>query len=89
MTDGFERWQELFGSRRGKMRERRPEADPVALTHLLAAAFQGGLLPDQAAIDDSAPSVNAAGRCFAVKGSRCTATSARAIGPRWIPMLEA
>ncbi|MGY0064031.1 TetR/AcrR family transcriptional regulator [Streptomyces sp. LZ34] len=52
VTDGFERWQELFRSGLSKMRERgelRPEADPVALTHLLAAAFQGGMLLDQAA----------------------------------------
>ncbi|MGH1551237.1 hypothetical protein ACRAWF_00445 [Streptomyces sp. L7] len=42
-----------------KMRERgelRPEADPVALAHLLTAAFQGGALLDQAA-GESAPCV--------------------------------
>ncbi|MBW8707514.1 putative HTH-type transcriptional regulator YxaF [Streptomyces sp. MBT84] len=57
VADGFERWQELFRRGLGAMRERgelRPEADPVALAHLLAAAFQGGALLDQAA-DDSTP----------------------------------
>ncbi|SEO93208.1 hypothetical protein [Actinacidiphila rubida] len=39
------------------MRERgdlRPDADPVAPTHLLAAAFQEGMLLEQAA-DDTTP----------------------------------
>ncbi|GCE38795.1 transcriptional regulator, TetR family [Rhodococcus wratislaviensis] len=52
VADGFERWQELFRRGLSTMRERgelRPEADPIALTHLLAAAFQGGMLLDQAA----------------------------------------
>jgi AcrR family transcriptional regulator len=52
VADGFERWQELFRRGLSKMRERgelRPEADPAALAHLLAAAFQGGALLDQAA----------------------------------------
>ncbi|MFE2322186.1 TetR/AcrR family transcriptional regulator [Streptomyces sp. NPDC059441] len=52
VAHGFERWQELFKRGLSKMRERgelRPEADPAALAHLLAAAFQGGALLDQAA----------------------------------------
>jgi hypothetical protein len=52
VADGFGRWQELFKRGLSKMRERgvlRPEADPAALAHLLAAAFQGGALLDQAA----------------------------------------
>ncbi|MGW4938991.1 TetR/AcrR family transcriptional regulator [Streptomyces sp. NPDC004166] len=52
IADGFERWQELFLRGLTAMRERgelRAEADPAALTHLLAAAFQGGMLLDQAA----------------------------------------
>jgi AcrR family transcriptional regulator len=52
LAEGFERWQELFRHGLGKMRERgelRPDADPAALAHLLAAAFQGGMLLDQAA----------------------------------------
>jgi len=46
VADGFERWRELFKRGLSKMRERgelRPEADPVALAHLLTAVFQGGL----------------------------------------------
>ncbi|MER5521945.1 TetR/AcrR family transcriptional regulator [Streptomyces sp. NPDC002763] len=57
VAEGFERWQELFRRGLSKMRERgelRPEADPAALAHLLAAAFQGGALLDQAA-GESAP----------------------------------
>ncbi|MDX3076600.1 TetR/AcrR family transcriptional regulator [Streptomyces sp. MI02-7b] len=57
VADGFERWQELFRNGLSAMRERgelRPEADPVALAHLLTAAFQGGALLDQAA-DDVTP----------------------------------
>jgi TetR/AcrR family transcriptional repressor of nem operon len=56
VADGFERWQELFKRGLNKMRERgelRPEADPAALAHLLAAAFQGGALLDQAAGDST------------------------------------
>nr|WP_145492893.1 MULTISPECIES: TetR/AcrR family transcriptional regulator [Streptomyces] len=52
VADGFKRWRELFRRGLSKMRERgelRPEADPVALAHLLTAAFQGGALLDQAA----------------------------------------
>jgi hypothetical protein len=52
VADGFGRWQELFKRGLSKMRERgelRPEADPAVLAHLLAAAFQGGALLDQAA----------------------------------------
>ncbi|MER5410855.1 TetR/AcrR family transcriptional regulator [Streptomyces sp. NPDC002769] len=52
IANGFERWQELFLRGLTGMRERgelRPEAEPAALTHLLAAAFQGGMLLDQAA----------------------------------------
>lgn len=54
VAEGFERWEELFRAGLAKMRERgelRPEADPAALTHLLMAAFQGGMLLDQAAGD--------------------------------------
>jgi AcrR family transcriptional regulator len=56
VADGFKRWQELFKRGLNKMRERgelRPEADPAALAHLLAAAFQGGALLDQAAGDST------------------------------------
>ncbi|MEU2622988.1 TetR/AcrR family transcriptional regulator [Streptomyces sp. NPDC007157] len=56
VADGFERWQALFRRGLGRMRERgelRPEADPAALAHLLAAAFQGGALLDQAAQDST------------------------------------
>ncbi|MFF7882519.1 TetR/AcrR family transcriptional regulator [Streptomyces sp. NPDC020794] len=56
VADGFERWQALFARGLSKMRERgelRPEADPAALAHLLAAAFQGGALLDQAAGDST------------------------------------
>jgi AcrR family transcriptional regulator len=52
IADGFARWQEHFLQGLTAMRERgelRAEADPVALTHLLTAAFQGGMLLDQAA----------------------------------------
>ncbi|MEU9380649.1 TetR/AcrR family transcriptional regulator [Streptomyces sp. NPDC048279] len=50
VADGFEQWQEMFRRGLSRMRERgelRPEADPIALTHLLAAAFQGGALLSQ------------------------------------------
>lgn len=56
VTEGFERWQELFRRGLSAMRERgelSPEADPVALAHLLTAAFQGGMLLDQAAGDST------------------------------------
>ena len=56
LAEGFERWEQLFRHGLGRMRERgelRPEADPVALTHLLVAAFQGGMLLDQAAGETS------------------------------------
>ncbi|MEU1416820.1 TetR/AcrR family transcriptional regulator [Streptomyces sp. NPDC005731] len=56
VSDGFEQWQELFRRGLSTMRERgelRPDADPAALTHLLAAAFQGGALLDQAAGDST------------------------------------
>jgi AcrR family transcriptional regulator len=54
LAEGFERWEELFRQGLNKMRERgelRAEADPVALSRLLVAAFQGGMLLDQAAGD--------------------------------------
>jgi len=54
VAEGFERWEQLFRAGLAKMRERgelRAEADPEALTHLLMAAFQGGMLLDQAAGD--------------------------------------
>ena len=56
LAEGFDRWEELFRRGLGKMRERgelRPDADPVALTHLLVAAFQGGMLLDQASGETS------------------------------------
>jgi TetR/AcrR family transcriptional repressor of nem operon len=52
IAEGFEQWEDVFRRGLATMRERgelRPEADPVALTHLLMAAFQGGMLLDQAA----------------------------------------
>ncbi|MBY8888987.1 TetR/AcrR family transcriptional regulator [Streptomyces sp. PTM05] len=57
VADGFERWEDLFRAGLTAMRERgdlRPQADPDQLTHLLMAAFQGGMLLNQAA-DDVAP----------------------------------
>jgi AcrR family transcriptional regulator len=52
LAEGFDHWEALFHRGLSAMRERgelRPDADPVALTHLLVAAFQGGMLLDQAA----------------------------------------
>ncbi len=54
IEEGFEQWEQLFRRGLSLMRDRgqlRPEADPAALTHLLMAAFQGGMLLDQAAGD--------------------------------------
>jgi TetR/AcrR family transcriptional regulator, transcriptional repressor for nem operon len=54
LAEGLDRWTKLFQHGLSKMRERgelRPESDPIALRHLLAAAFQGGMLLDQAAGD--------------------------------------
>ncbi|MFK0173530.1 TetR/AcrR family transcriptional regulator [Streptomyces sp. NPDC090306] len=48
---GFEQWRQLFLDGLTAMRDRgelRADADPVALSHLLTAAFQGGMLLDQA-----------------------------------------
>ncbi|MGR3866991.1 TetR/AcrR family transcriptional regulator [Streptomyces graminifolii] len=56
VTQGFEQWQEMFRRGLSSMRERaelRPEADPTALAHLLAAAFQGGALLDQGTGDNT------------------------------------
>ncbi|HZZ48055.1 MAG TPA: TetR/AcrR family transcriptional regulator [Pseudonocardia sp.] len=44
---GFERWEDVFRDGLHAMRERgelRRDADPVALSHFLMAAFQGGML---------------------------------------------
>lgn len=52
VAEGFTRWTERFRGGLAAMRERGelvPQADPAALAHLLAAAFQGGMLLDQAA----------------------------------------
>jgi AcrR family transcriptional regulator len=54
LAEGFSRWVETFRQGLAAMRDRgelRPEADPAALAHLLAAAFQGGMLLDQTAVD--------------------------------------
>jgi TetR/AcrR family transcriptional repressor of nem operon len=54
VAEGFERWEDLFREGLGLMRDRgelRQDADPARLTHLLMAAFQGGMLLDQAAGD--------------------------------------
>lgn len=54
VAEGFERWEDLFRAGLRAMRERgdlRADADPDQLTHLLMAAFQGGMLLDQAAGD--------------------------------------
>ncbi|RJQ81814.1 TetR/AcrR family transcriptional regulator [Pseudonocardiaceae bacterium YIM PH 21723] len=54
LASGFDRWEEVFRAGLDRMRERgalRPDADPVRLTHLLMAAFQGGLLLAQIARD--------------------------------------
>ncbi|WP_291416443.1 TetR/AcrR family transcriptional regulator [Actinophytocola sp.] len=51
---GFERWEELFRRGLRKMRDRgvlRPDANPDHLTHVVMAAFQGGMLLAQAAGD--------------------------------------
>jgi AcrR family transcriptional regulator len=52
VVQGFTRWQELFRSGVQRMRERgelSADADPDQLAYALAAAFQGGMLLDQAA----------------------------------------
>ncbi|WP_028935109.1 TetR/AcrR family transcriptional regulator [Pseudonocardia spinosispora] len=47
IADGFERWEGVFRDGLQSMRERgelRSDADPVALSRFLMAAFQGGML---------------------------------------------
>ena len=51
---GFDRWEDLFRAGMRAMRERgdlTTAADPEQLSHLLMAAFQGGMLLAQAARD--------------------------------------
>lgn len=48
----FERWEEVFRTGLRRMRDNgtlRPDADPERLTHLIMAAFQGGMLLAQIA----------------------------------------
>lgn len=52
LADGFERWEDLFRAGLRAMRDRgelAADADPDRLTYVLMAAFQGGMLLNQAA----------------------------------------
>ncbi|MEV8565044.1 TetR/AcrR family transcriptional regulator [Streptomyces sp. NPDC051322] len=52
LADGFDRWEDLFRCGLRAMRDRgelSAAADPEQLTYVLMAAFQGGMLLDQAA----------------------------------------
>ncbi|MGH3671547.1 MAG: TetR/AcrR family transcriptional regulator [Pseudonocardiaceae bacterium] len=54
LAAGFDRWEDLFRQGLGALRQRgdlRRDADPDHLTHVLMAAFQGGMLLTQAAQD--------------------------------------
>ncbi|MFG1811726.1 TetR/AcrR family transcriptional regulator [Streptomyces sp. NPDC049040] len=57
VAEGFARWEEVFRSGLQAMVDRGelgPDADPARLARLLLAAFQGGMLLDQAAGDSRA-----------------------------------
>lgn len=67
LATGFDRWEDLFRQGLGAMRRRgdlRRDADPVQLTHVLMAAFQGGMLLTQSA-QDVAPLRDALGGALA------------------------
>jgi TetR/AcrR family transcriptional repressor of nem operon len=57
VADGFARWENIFRTGLQAMKDRgdlSTEADPRQLAHMLLAAFQGGMLLDQAAGDTEA-----------------------------------